>query len=264
MSVERILSDEEAMTLTGAVIQIPEGYTKVGKYSDEQYTQMEHLIFPMSITDINLKSLIHCRRLSRITVHEENISYADVDGVLFSKDMTELIFVPPYTPITQYSVPSGVKRIGDWAFAMRGRIQGYDANFAYKLSSISLPEGLEYIGGCAFDCCRSLTEINIPNSVTHIGVCAFYLCGIESVIIPDSVLTIGEEAFSCCEDLRSVKMSAGITQFPENAFLMCSKLEEIEIGQNVEVILDNALSGCSELPKITTRPKVFWRENNSS
>ena len=64
-------------------------------------------------------------------------------------------------------------RIPDYAF--------YDVE---EVSSINIPNTVEYIGKYAFYNCR-LTEIAIPSSVTHIGDYAFKCSELKSVILDD-------------------------------------------------------------------------------
>lgn len=52
----------------------------------------------------------------------------------------------------------------------------------YKLTSITIGNGVKSIGGAAFKSCTELTSISIPNSVTSIGYYAFGWCnGLTSI-----------------------------------------------------------------------------------
>ncbi|MGN1060873.1 MAG: leucine-rich repeat domain-containing protein [Candidatus Coproplasma sp.] len=54
-----------------------------------------------------------------------------------------------------------------------------------------------------------LTSVTIPNSVTYIGNSAFYGCsGLTSITIPDSVTSIGYDAFSHCSSLTEINYNA--------------------------------------------------------
>ena len=68
-----------------------------------------------------------------------------------------------------------------------------------SVTSVTIPNGVTYIGAYAFDFCKDLTSVTIPNSVTSIGNAAFYGCsGLTSVTIPNSVTSIGGAAFYGC------------------------------------------------------------------
>jgi len=52
----------------------------------------------------------------------------------------------------------------------------FEFNYYSNITSISIPEGIEYIGNCAFLGCVNLNTITIPSSVTTIGATAFWNC----------------------------------------------------------------------------------------
>ena len=65
----------------------------------------------------------------------------------------------------------------------------------------------QIFGSYSFYCCVSLTTVTIPDGVFYIGECAFGNCSsLSSVSIPDSVLKIYRGAFSNCA-LTSVTLS---------------------------------------------------------
>jgi len=65
-----------------------------------------------------------------------------------------------------------------------------------KITSVTLPAGLETIGGYAFRFNTDLTNITIPASVTSIGNAAFANCtGLTSVTFEGSAIIIGDYAF---------------------------------------------------------------------
>ena len=75
----------------------------------------------------------------------------------------------------------------------------------------TIPEGIKRIGESAFFRCDALSGITIPDTVTEIGDFAFITCGsLINVTIPGSVKTIGVCAFSTCTDLESVTIQDGV------------------------------------------------------
>ena len=53
-----------------------------------------------------------------------------------------------------------------------------------KLKSVTLSEGLEALGDCAFEYCSGLDEIIIPSGVTRFGGSVFSCCGELTLIAP--------------------------------------------------------------------------------
>lgn len=106
-----------------------------------------------------------CIMLASIYVDRENESYCSVDGVLFDKNMTEIIVYPRKKVDTEYKIPDGVTAVHTNAFSG-----------CSNLASIEIPAGVTYIGYGAFSDCKGLISVTIPSSVTTIEERAFYNC----------------------------------------------------------------------------------------
>ena len=263
MNKEKILTYKESNEITGTITEIPDGYTKIADNafaSKRSMENIEELIIPKSLSDINLKNInFYLHLLRKITVHADNLVYTDINGVLFSKDRTELIYFPPHHPMHNYIVPDTVRCIGNMAFAISGRSTVYDNDIADGVLSVELPNGLQEIGDNAFYSCKCLTDIIIPDSVYRIGEAAFSACKrLERIIIPDRVCEIGEDVFRYCESLRSVVLGKRVPYIPRGAFVCCDNLEELVIGDAVSEIRDYALSGCGKLQKLIIPAKVDY------
>ena len=132
--------------------------------------------------------------MSNIYVDISNVNYLSKDGILFSKDKTELVCYPIEKNASSYIVPNGVISIGDVAFG--GCI---------SLTEIIIPNSVTSIGDYAFNDCTSLTEIIIPDGVTSIGEGAFWGCtSLTSITIPNSVTSIGNYSFGDSYKLEDV------------------------------------------------------------
>ena len=109
--------------------------------------------------DIATSSLQPVKVTNTITVDSGNSELVVVDNVMMDIAKTTLIKAGALTG--EYTVPESVKRITPYAF------------FGKEITAVTLPEGLEEIGGKAFNSCNRLNRISIPLSVCAIGERAF-------------------------------------------------------------------------------------------
>ena len=125
-----------------------------------------------------------------------------------------------------------------------------------EITSVTLPESVNYIGDGTFYECRGLTSINIPAGVTQIGIATFEGCSsLTSVTIPDGVTKIGIEAFAYCNNLTAVNIPDGVTEIREGAFL-CSNLTSVTIPEGVKTIGSYAFYECESLTSVTLPESV--------
>lgn len=74
-----------------------------------------------------------------------------------------------------------------------------------NLKSVKLPSGVKYIGDYAFAGCTKLSDINIPSTVRSIGECAFAYCeNLKEITIPAKVTKLGVAAFDECTMLEKI------------------------------------------------------------
>ena len=106
-----------------------------------------------------------CQNLTNFEVAEGNQTYTAADGILYSKDMTELVSYPAAKPGEKYTVPSSVTAIAYGAF-MSGS----------TLKTVEIPDAVQEIEWFAFCDFTSLQTITIGSGVTDIGEKAFHKC----------------------------------------------------------------------------------------
>ena len=112
--------------------------------------------------------------------------------------------------IEQITIPDTVTEIGVGAF-----------NYCGRLTSITLPLGLQKISNYMCASCRSLPSITIPAAVTEIGTDAFASSGLTTITIPSAVTTLGSGIFRYCESLTSMDIQASVTAIPDEFAFEC-------------------------------------------
>ena len=96
-------------------ITLPKTLKRIGN-SEFNRTGVETLDLPASVQEIGDRAFAGAEKLRSIHVDENNPYFTDVDGVLYTKDMTELIYCP-YRAEGSFKLPVSVTKIDSFAFA---------------------------------------------------------------------------------------------------------------------------------------------------
>ena len=145
-----------------------------------------------AVTTFNIESFANCQAMESFNVDGQNAEFSSVDGVLYNKDKTILIYCPAMKK-GKFTLPKTVTSIAEDALHDIGmkyttengtKYLGDDDNPYQILVSAESPDittcaiepGCKYIVGNAFNGCTKLAWVNIPKSVTGIGDKAFANC----------------------------------------------------------------------------------------
>lgn len=225
--------------------------TSFGDYafSTSNCADITSITIPSTIESTYLSYFNNLTSLTALIVGEDHPNYCSIDGVLFSKDKTQLLYCPN-GKTGEYSIPSHVLTIGSNSF--------YNCS---GLTAIEIPNSVTTIEGVAFMSCTGITSINIPNSVTTIGGNAFGWCsGLTSIEIPASVTSIGGNLIQGCTSLESIVVDANNTVYDSrencNAIIetstnkLISGCNNSEIPNTIITIGNSAFSACHGLTAI--------------
>ena len=141
------------------------------------------------------------------------------------------------TNLTSVTIPEGVTFIGNDAF--------YGCR---NLTTVNLPSTLVTLGEDAFNGCSALVNITLPEGLTTIGESAFEYCSaLTTIVFPESLTFIGKEAFYNCDLLANFAIPANVTAIDEYAFYSCDALTDIVLPDTLTSIGTNAFDGCYDL-----------------
>mgnify|MGYP002857221641 CR=1 FL=1 len=120
-------------------IHLPNSLSKIENWLFERCIRLKSITIPKGVTEIDTTAFMQCDNLKEIKVSEENQCYCDIDGILFDKAKTRLIFCPPAKEPSFYRIPDGVTSIEMLAFANGDTVE-----------HIFIPESVKEIGVSAF------------------------------------------------------------------------------------------------------------------
>ena len=174
--------------------------------------------------------------------------------------------IGPYFPWSLYGVdfqkPAGALVIPD-SVTYNGN--AYPVKYIYKyafsgcdsLTSVVLPDGVEWIMDSAFYGCTQLATVHLPDSLKFLDKHVFENCSsLTSIVIPDRITVIQKKAFCRCTSLASVTFNDSLKYIYDSAFAECHSLTSVTIPEAVVHLGLRPFAMCTSLTTI-----VFNAEN---
>lgn len=96
--------------------EVPANVTAIEYRAFDFAEEITEIVIHQNVTLIDDGAFFGCANLEAIKVNENNGYYCDIDGILFSKDKTKLIYYPDNKEGTKYLIPESVTEFGGLAF----------------------------------------------------------------------------------------------------------------------------------------------------
>ena len=127
-----------------------------------------------------------------------------------------------------------------------------------QMTSVKIPESVNYVGSFGFNDCASLDSLVFPND--DLTFSAWYVCSgcksLKYVRLPANLQKLGYEMFSECENLESIHIPESCTNWSTYSFFRCYKLKNVNIPYGVKTIGQAAFYECYELEDLKIPPTV--------
>ena len=252
-------------SLKDVVFESGSELTIIGENAFRNCTTLNKISFPSSLSEIQSAAFYNCSSLLEINFYA-NSSLQKIGANAFENNSS----------LAKVKITGNLRHLGERAFAECTNLEEFDFGTKCNLSnleisvfentalngiiipetvieikdnafagfsgeSISIPNGVVYIGNEAFKSAGKLSSVKLSNNLKTIGNSAFMNCtALGEILIPDSVVSIGEEAFSGCEGLLSLTLGKNVSSIGNNAFYYTQNLETLTINSaRIENIKEN-------------------------
>ena len=172
-------------------IKIPNTVKYLGHGVFDNCINLKIVYIPESITEIPYSFVNGCDSLERIEVAKDNRKYYSRNGILYSKDLKEIVCCPPQRD--KVVLPKTTTTI------KRNAFMGCN-----KLNNIKLPEGVKSIEGCAFSRCNNLTSIELPASLKNLDYFSFFCSNINQIYLSDEEIKFDYKVLLNCTSLSTI------------------------------------------------------------
>jgi len=245
-------------------VNLNEGLKKIGTLAFYFCTQLSDITLPSTLEVIDTQAFFNCQSLTKahisasvttigegafdrcvslaaFDVDENNATYCDVDGVLYSKDQTVLYRAPIAKEYGDFTLPEKVVEIKMNAF--------YGCN---GLTSLTMSDNVATLGTGIFNGCKNLASVKLSSALTEIPDGTFYSCSaLTGIDFPAGIKSIGSSAFMMCTSLASVELPEGCTTIADAAFYSCSSITRLWLPSTIEMVDYVSFYGCKGLESIT-------------
>ena len=238
---------------------IPDGVTKFDRYAFENAENIQKIVIPDSLEAYDdeyltlaynygiylsfdeYKSgifLADCLGVKEFVASGSNPNYKTIDGNLYTKDGSVLVYYASAKKDKRFTIPEGVTTIGCLAF-----------NGALNVTSVTVSSSVN-----GYHSPVNISEVNVAdNNETYKSIDGVLYSKDGKTLIeyprgkkgnsyttPDSVEVIAGGAFSACDNLKKIVFGDSVKTIESMAIVYCNQLKNISIGNGVTEISDYA------------------------
>jgi len=216
--------------------------TKIPEYCFA-HSQLKNFIISAPVKEIGKFAFYNCKSLMTVKFNE---SVKIIRESAFEVTNLQEVLLPGIVDIESNAFANGyinyitfgpdLKRIGDGAFLK-----------LYRITNISLPDGVEELKPNVFYGCNQLANFKCGN-IKSIGDRCFAYCHLLKFTIPKSCTSIGTNAFIECYGLTELAFEENIS-ISWGAFANC-KITSVTFNDYVLLLSKDAFNNCSRLKTV--------------
>ncbi len=231
-----------------AVYKIPMGVETICENAFQD-SKIGMVYIPASVKEI--KGNPFGPRRVGITLDPANKHFVMKSGMLFSKDMTRLIYAIGAGRHANRRQQEDVKSLSKKIFSLAG----IGVQPKSKTAENNLAKNREQ-AVILMESSKSPSFLVIPDGVNIIEEYALMNNMFEMIAIPESVKTIHAGAFANSRNLKYVLFAEGVTSLGPRVFLGCKQLIAADLPKTLSTLGEDTFIGCERLTSIILSPNI--------
>ena len=239
-------------------IVIPDSIVKIDGIAFG-YTNISSINIPKGVETIGNSAFRNCNKLEEINIDSENKNYKYEDGILYSINEGEVIFIANSKLNNEiFEFPYGIKIAG-----LGGDISNN------KIKVIKIPETVISVYFNNFISLTNLENIEIAEgnkTYQKIGngiynknednrTLYYYFKDEKNIILEEGIKEIDSYAFAKCRNLESITFPHSLETINDFVFYYCNKLKEIKVEENLSSMHGLSFFGISSDANIEISPE---------
>ena len=203
-------------------VRLPEKATKLSSEVFNHNTEIEKVVIPSTLEEIEEYSFASCSFLGTV-VFEPHSKIKWIPNECFYS----------CTSLQEINLPESLISINARAFC-----------YCTHLSKITIPDMVGAIGPFAF-CHTAIDTITLPENILGLSHCCFQESSLRSIVLPKEMADIHHSAFFRCVKLEQVTLPKDLNKIAPHVFEGCINLKKIIYPGTLKELIN--VDGVSEL-----------------
>lgn len=200
--------------------------------------------------------------LEEVKVADSNPYLVTENGVLYTKDLTSLLYYPKRKKDTEFKEPDTIYMSRGYEKTQYLKKVTFSSNPEYKdtpdcgysnLETVVIPSNIKEVSWCAFYYCSRLTQVQWHDGINEFDNRAFYGCtALTNIRLPKSLQTIAGGTFEKCVnlDFGNLVLPDRLQWIGDDAF-QGTKCNKVIIPSSLEGYGENAFNRSTKIVKPT-------------
>lgn len=250
---------EDCVTLSN--LTMSKNVTYIGDEAFRGCSELTNLVLPEKLKTIRFFAFYGCGKITSLTIPS---SVTSIGAYAFSNwvGLKDLCIEDGEEHLCCNLTPSATFTYEDWFFEdspienlyVGRNLSGYTFSYVYgdwrsTLRTVEIGNGMTSIPNYMFDSCSKLSSVTISDNVEIIGGATFYACVFSNIQLPGNLKTIGPSAFQQSK-LKNIQIPQSVTSIGDAAFHYCLELDGIVVEEGNSIY--DSREGCNAIIETST------------